>query len=64
MDHIKSEVVILNNIDFPLLIKMNGMTQDERYLYIVMEYVPGGELFTYLRTVQTFSSENATFYAA
>ena len=51
VDHIKSEVVILNSIDHPLLIKMNGMTQDERYLYIVMEYIPGGELFTYLRTV-------------
>lgn len=51
VDHIKSEVVILNSIEFPLLIKMNGMTQDDRYLYIVMEYVPGGELFTYLRTV-------------
>lgn len=30
---------------------MEGITQDERYLYIVLEYVSGGELFTYLRTV-------------
>lgn len=29
-----------------------------------MEYVAGGELFTYLRTVQMFSSEHSRFYAA
>ena len=64
VDHIKSEIVILNNIDHPLLVRMNGITQDDRYLYIVMEYVPGGELFTYLRTVQTFKSDDARFYAS
>ena len=53
VDHIKSEVEILNEIDFPLMVWMDGITQDERYLYIVMEYVPGGELFTYLRTVKS-----------
>lgn len=64
VDHIKSEIVILNQIDFPLLVKMDGITQDERYLYIVLEYVPGGELFTYLRTVKNFKSEDSRFYAA
>lgn len=28
---------------------MAGMTQDNRFLYIGMEFVVGGELFTYLR---------------
>lgn len=43
---------------------MEGITQDERYLYIVLEYVPGGELFTYLRTVKNFKPADARFYAA
>lgn len=64
VDHIKSEIVILNMIDFPLMVKMNGITQDKRYLYLVMEYVPGGELFTYLRSVKTFKSNEAMFYTA
>lgn len=51
VDHILSEIQILNMIEHPLLVKMEGITQDERFLYIVLEYVPGGELFTYLRTV-------------
>ena len=43
---------------------MEGIAQDERYLYIVLEYVPGGELFTYLRTVKNFKSADARFYSA
>lgn len=46
------------------LVSMEGIAQDERFLYIVMEYVSGGELFTYLRTVQNLKSEDAKFYAA
>lgn len=51
VDHILSEITILNAIDHPFCVNMLGITQNERYLYIAMEYVPGGELFTYLRTV-------------
>ena len=46
------------------MVKMEGITQDERFLYIVLEYVPGGELFTYLWTVQNLKSHDARFYAA
>lgn len=64
VDHILSEVTILNLLDYPLLIKMHGLAQNERYLYIVMDYIPGGELFTYLRTVQNLKNDDAVFYAA
>lgn len=64
VDHILSEVTILNLIDHPLLIRMYGLAQDERYIYIVMEYISGGELFTYLRTVQSLKNDDAKFYAA
>jgi protein kinase A len=49
VDHIISENTILSNISHPFLIKMVGFTQDERYLYFVLDYIQGGELFTYLR---------------
>ena len=64
VDHILSEISILNVLNHSFLVKMEGISQDERYLYIVMEYVPGGELFTYLRTVQNLKSKDARFYAA
>ena len=64
VDHILSEVTILNILDHPFLVRMGGIAQNERYLYIVMEYVPGGELFTYLRAVQNLKNDDAMFYAA
>ena len=40
---------------------MDGFTQDERYLYLVLEFVSGGELFTYLRNVGRLESHHASF---
>jgi protein kinase A len=64
VDHILSEISILNMTDHPFIVKMKGITQNEQYLYILLEYVQGGELFTYLRTVQSLKNEEAVFYAA
>lgn len=38
---------------------MLGFCQDERYLYFVLEYVAGGELFTYLRNKGKLESNEA-----
>lgn len=64
VDHLKNENYILFSMDHPLLVKMEGMTQDARFLYIAMEYVSGGELFTYLRSVGRFPYSQACIYAA
>ena len=63
IDHVKNENFILCSLEHPLLVKMTGMTQDSRYLYIGMEYIAGGELFTYLRKVGKFSASQSAFYA-
>ena len=31
---------------------------------MLLEYVPGGELFTYLRTMQRFDNHTAAFFAS
>ncbi|KAL4510785.1 hypothetical protein ABPG72_004939 [Tetrahymena utriculariae] len=64
VDHIISENTILSNINHPFLIKMIGFTQDDRFLYFVLEYVSGGELFTYLRNKGKLDNPEALFYAA
>lgn len=64
VDHIRSETRILAAISHPFMVDMLGQTQDAKYVYLFMEYVSGGDLFTYLRGVYRLESFHARFYAA
>ncbi|CAK9300979.1 unnamed protein product [Gordionus sp. m RMFG-2023] len=50
--------------DFPFVVKLFYSFKDNSYLYLVMEYVAGGELFTHLRRSGHFKEEMAAFYGA
>lgn len=62
VDHVISENKILADIDHPFLVGLQGFDQDSQYLYFLLEYISGGELFTYLRTEGTLEPNNARFY--
>ena len=64
VEHIKAEKSILSRICHPFIVNLFAHFQDERYLYMCMEYVIGGELFSQLRKVGRFSNDTARFYAA
>jgi len=64
VDHVKNEITILSSVDHPFIVKMNGLGQDAQYLYICIEYVQGGELFTHLRRQKRFGKVQASFFAA
>lgn len=64
VDHIKNEVRILSAISHPFIVNLLGHMQDERRIYLLLEYVPGGELFSYLRRESRFGNEQASFYAS
>ena len=51
-------------IDHPFVIKFDGFTQDDKYLYLALELINGGELFTYLRGVGRFPVDQARVYIA
>lgn len=43
-------------------IQLEGFAQDARYLYFVMEFVPGGELLSYLRSVSRLESYHSSYW--
>ncbi|KAL1919468.1 uncharacterized protein VTP21DRAFT_2161 [Calcarisporiella thermophila] len=64
IEHINSEQVILNQLQFPFIVNLYCAFQDEYSLSMLLEFMIGGELFTYLRRAGRFSNEVARFYAA
>ncbi|XP_026640742.1 cAMP-dependent protein kinase catalytic subunit PRKX isoform X2 [Microtus ochrogaster] len=61
--HVQNEKAVLKEINHPFLVKLFWTGHDNRFLYMLMEFVPGGELFTYLRNRGHFSSIAAIFYS-
>lgn len=49
VEHTNNERDILINIQHPFIVNLWGSFQDSLNLYMVMDYIPGGELFTVLR---------------
>lgn len=64
VEHIKAEKSILSRIVHPFIVNLFASWQDDTVLYMLMEYVIGGELFSQLRKVGRFSNDTARFYAA
>ena len=61
--HILNELDILEEISHPSIISCVGFTQDEKYLYLAFEFVPGGDLFNLLKIENNFLIDKAQFYA-
>eukprot|EP01113_Clastostelium_recurvatum_P040943 TRINITY_DN643_c0_g1_i1.p1 TRINITY_DN643_c0_g1~~TRINITY_DN643_c0_g1_i1.p1 ORF type:complete len:350 (+),score=96.03 TRINITY_DN643_c0_g1_i1:140-1189(+) len=64
VDHISNEKNILLAVDHPFIVKLYQTFQDDRNLYMLEEYVIGGEMFSHLRRAGRFDNTTAQFYAA
>ncbi|KAF4431022.1 camp-dependent kinase catalytic subunit [Fusarium acutatum] len=62
--HTINQRAILIDVSHPFLAELHGTFQDMRNLYMVIEFVEGGELFTLLRQVKRFRTVVAKFYSA
>ena len=50
IEDIKNEVKILHSLDHPNIVKYYETYDDKKYIYLVMEYCPNGELFDLIAT--------------
>ena len=64
VDHVASEYNILKLSNHPFLVKLVGFCQNPSYLYFGMEFVAGGDLFTYLRKTGKFDNSQSMLFAA
>ena len=63
VEHVTSERNILIQLRFPFIVSLYGTFQDNRNLYMLMDYVQGGELFSHLRRAGRFPDDLARFIA-
>jgi serine/threonine protein kinase len=61
-DHTKTERKILEKIDHPFIVHLQYAFQDDKKLYLVTEFMQGGELFYHLRRERVFKETRAKFY--
>ena len=64
VQHILAEKSLLSELSHPFIVNIITTFQDEKKLYIVLEYVIGGEMFTHLRSAGRFPNDVSKFYHA
>ncbi|CAF4510406.1 unnamed protein product [Rotaria socialis] len=62
--HVQSEIRILNAIKHPNIIIMHSLFKDNSYIYVLMEYIGGGDLFGYINRLKFFQENVTSFFAA
>ena len=63
LSHIQNEITILSRARCSYIIEMKALFQDENSVYILQEYIPGGELYSHLRRNKTFELSIYQFYS-
>ena len=64
MDHVYNELSLQQQLRHPLIVSMKAVQQDNRSLYMMMEYVDGGELYRLIQKEGKLDIPLARFYAA
>ncbi|KAL6069364.1 Serine/threonine-protein kinase [Balamuthia mandrillaris] len=64
VEHTIAERNVLRRIRHPFIVGLKYSFQTHDKLYLVLDYLCGGELFTHLSSVDYFSEERTRFYAA
>ncbi|CCD51892.1 hypothetical protein ACHAPC_008472 [Botrytis cinerea] len=65
VDHVNHERSVLSDVaGHPFITTLITSFSDHDSLYMLLDYCPGGEVFSYLRKAKRFDENTARFYAA
>ena len=62
--HVRAERDILAEANNPWVVQLFYSFQDASFLYLVMEFLSGGDMMTMLMRYDTFTEETTQFYIA
>lgn len=62
--HVRAERDVLAESNSPWVVQLFYSFQDSAYLYLIMEFLPGGDLMSMLIKYDTFSEDVTRFYMA
>lgn len=61
-EHIKREIKIQKKLHHAHVLRMLQYFEDNKNVYLVLEYAPNGSLFTYLKRRKKFQETEAFIY--
>lgn len=64
VQNVKTEKKVLQHLNNPFLVKLSYCFQTNDKIFLVMDFLRGGELFTHLRKSTRFEEHRAKFYGA
>lgn len=64
VEHVKAERNVLAEVHNPFVVTLYYSFQDTEYLYLLMEYLAGGDIMTMLMRKDILSEEETRFYVA
>ena len=60
--HVLNEQIIMSKASSPWIVDLKASFQEDEYLYLVMEYLPGGDLMNLLIQKDILTEKEAKFY--
>ena len=64
LSYILSERIILSKLHYSLIANLNFSFQDKEFLYLILDYLPGGDLRYYMTTKMVFNESQIKFMIA
>ena len=62
--HVRNEQLFMSKVKSPWIVELKASFQEDDYLFLVMEYLPGGDLMNLLIKKDIFTEDEAKFYTA